>query len=92
MIARIATFHHLEPDELDLTAVQRLRGIIKSTPGFVAGFHVRNPDTGKALSIAVYESAEAVEQVREGLGKRADSERVGIEPDEVDFYTEVIEF
>jgi hypothetical protein len=92
MIARVATFHQLDPEGLDPQAVDRLRAVIKSTPGYVAGFHLRNPETGKAVSFTVYESAESLEAVGEALGQRADDEKVGIDPDEVDFYTEVFEF
>jgi hypothetical protein len=92
MIARVATFHRLDPDALDPEAVERLRTIIKGTPGYIAGFHLRNPETGKALSFAVYESADSLRAVGEALGQRPDNERVGIDPDEVDLYTEVYEF
>ena len=66
--------------------------MIKATPGFVAGFHLRNPETGKAVSFTVYESADGLEAAGRALGQRSDDERVGIDPDEVDYYTEVIEF
>jgi hypothetical protein len=78
MIARVATFQQLNPDELDAQAVERLRRTIKSTPGFIAGFHLRNPETGKAVSFTVYESPEALAKVGEALVRRNDDERVGI--------------
>jgi hypothetical protein len=92
MIARVATFHRLDPDTLDPQAVDRLREIIKRTPGYVAGFHLRNPETGKAVSFTVYESGESLQAVGEAAGQRPDSEKVGIEPDEVDYYSEVFQF
>ena len=92
MIARIATFQRLDPDALDPQAVTRLREIIKGTPGYVAGFHLRNPETGKAVSFTVYESGESLQAVGEALGERPAGEKVGIEPDEVDYYSEVFEF
>lgn len=92
MIARVATFDQLSPDDLDPDAVERLRSIIKSSPGFVAGFHLRNPDTGKAVSFTVYESSEGLEAAGKALGQRADDQRVGIEPDQVDYYTQVFQF
>jgi hypothetical protein len=33
MIARVATFNHLDADTLDPQAVERLRTTIKNTPG-----------------------------------------------------------
>jgi hypothetical protein len=92
MFARVATFTKLEPTELDQDAVERLRRIIRSTPGYRAGFHVRDSKTGKALSIVVYENREAVEAARAGLGQRSDDERVGIEPDSIEFFDEVVSF
>jgi hypothetical protein len=47
MIARVATFHQLDADALDPKAVVRLRATIKSAPGYVAGFHLRNPEPGR---------------------------------------------
>ena len=92
MIARVATFHQLDSENVDPEAVERLRRIIKSTPGYVAGFHLHNPETGKALSFTVFDSPEGFEKVGEGLEQRREDERVGVDPDEVDFYTEVFEF
>jgi hypothetical protein len=92
MIARVATFTTLDPTELDQHAIERLRRIIRSTPGYHAGFHFRDSNTGKALSIVVYENREAVEAARAGLARRSDNERVGIEPDNIEFFDEVFEF
>ena len=92
MIARVATFHRLDTDKLDPAAVEQFRVIFKSTPGFVAGFHLRDPETGKAVSFTLFESREAMEQVGDALARRPDVDPVGIKPDEVDYYSEVIEF
>jgi hypothetical protein len=92
MIARLATFSHLDPSQLDPDAVERLRSTIKATPGFVAGFHLRDPETGQAVSFTVYESREGLEEAGRALSQRNDPERVGIEPDLVEYYEEVIEF
>jgi hypothetical protein len=92
VIARLATFNHLDTNLLDPAAVEQLRSTIKATPGFVAGFHLRNPETGTAVSFTVYESSEGLEAAGRALGQRSENERVGVEPDEVDYYTEVIEF
>jgi hypothetical protein len=91
MFARVATFNSFDPSTLDPDAVDRLRSTIKGTPGFVAGFHLRNPETGKALSFTVYESRDGLDKAGRALGQSGDA-RVGIDPDEVDYYSEVIEF
>jgi hypothetical protein len=94
MFARIATFNHFDPSALDPEAVEGLRSTIKTTPGFVAGFHLWNPETGKAVSFTVYESREGLEAAGRALGQRSENQRVGVDPDpdEVDYYAEVIEF
>jgi hypothetical protein len=92
MIARVATFHQFDTDKLDPAAVDEFRSIIKGTPGYVTGFHLRNTETGKAVSLVVYESREALDKVGEALARRPDVDPVGIEPDEVDYYSEVIKF
>lgn len=92
MIARVATFHQLDTDKLDPAAVEQFRNIMKGTTGYVAGFHLRDPNTGKALSFVVYESREALEKVGEALARHPNVDPVGIDPDEVDYYSEVIEF
>ena len=72
--------------------METFRSIIKSTPGYVAGFHLRNPETGKAVSFTVYERPEALEKVGDALARRPEIDPVGIDPDEVGYYSEVIEF
>jgi hypothetical protein len=85
MLARVATFNSL-PDGLDNGAVDLLRQTVKGVPGYVAGFHLRDPRTNKALSVTVYDDADALERVREALSRRQDDRKVGIEPDQVEFF------
>lgn len=85
MIARIATFNPL-PDDLDDAAVELLRQTIRQTPGYVAGFHLRDPNTNKGLSVTIYENRETVERVGAALAARPDDRKVGIDPDEVKFF------
>jgi hypothetical protein len=92
MIARVATFHRLDTDKLDPAAVEQFRKIMKGTAGFVAGFHLRDPDTGKAVSFVVYESQEGLQKAGEALARQPGVDPVGIDPDEVDYYSDVIEF
>jgi hypothetical protein len=92
MITRLAIFNNLDPSALDPEAVELLRSTITSTPGFVAGFHGRDPESGKAFSFTVYEDPEALRTAGQALGRRSEDERVGIDPDNVEFFTEVIQF
>jgi len=59
MIARVATFSPL-PDGLDEAPVDLLRETIRETPGYVAGFHLRDPETQKALSVTIFEDMKSV--------------------------------
>jgi hypothetical protein len=92
MIARVATFRQLDIDKLDPAAVEEFRSIMKSTPGYFAGFHLRDPETGKAVSFVVYESREALARAGEALARRPEIDPVGIDPDEIEYYSEVVEF
>ena len=85
MLARVATFDSL-PDDLDDGSVDLLRDTIKTVPGYVAGFHLRDPRTNKALSVTVFEDRDAVERGREAMSQRPDDRKVGIDPDHVEFF------
>ena len=85
MIARVATFERL-PDDLDDAAVELLRKTVRETPGYVAGFHMMDPASGKALSVAVFENQNALTRVDEALAARPSERKVGIKPDRVEHY------
>ena len=54
-------------------------------PRFVAGFHLRDPQTAKAFSLTVYEDANAAEAAGQRMQARAADRRVGLEPDTVEW-------
>jgi hypothetical protein len=85
MIARVATFDPLRND-LDDDAVELLRKTVRETPGYVAGFHMLDPKSRKALSVAVFEDREALARVDKALGARPGGREVGIQPDRVEHY------
>ena len=85
MIARVATFNHL-PNDLNDEAVERLRRIARETPGYHAGYHGRNSESGRGLSLLIMEDEEAFRSVGERLGARAEEKRVGIDPDHVEVF------
>ncbi len=91
MIARVATFTHLNPDQLDPDAIEHLRETVRAQPGFRAGYHMRDPETGKALSLVVFENLEALRATEAALDERPEGQRVRIVPDSVELF-EVIEF
>jgi hypothetical protein len=85
MLARVATFDPL-PDGLDDGAVDLLRQTVREVPGYVAGFHLRDPRTNKAMSVTVFEDRAAVERAREAMSRRPGDRKVGIDPDRVEFF------
>jgi hypothetical protein len=84
MLARVATFNSL-PQDLDTEALDHLRATIRDTPGVIAGYHLGAPG-GKALSIVVFEDEDAARGVRQALEQRPQERRVGIDPDQVEFF------
>jgi hypothetical protein len=65
MLARLATFNSTPANDDD-PKVKLLRETLSGTPGFVAGFHLRDPETGKAFSLTVYEDANAAKRPASG--------------------------
>ena len=59
MIARIAETENLPPD-LDPQYVARHRAFIAAQPGFCGGYHLLDADTGRALSLTMWESDDAL--------------------------------
>lgn len=86
MLARLATFSSA-PAKIDDASVALLRETVKATPGFIAGFHLEDVDTGVAYSLTVYEDAAAARAAGEALATRPVDKRVGADPDEVQFLT-----
>ena len=57
-VVRVATFD--EPPVLredDDRRAQTLYDLLKSLPGFVAGYYLREPATGRLMSVTVWESS-----------------------------------
>jgi len=84
MLARLATFTS-KPANLDEANVTLLHETVKATPGFVAGFHLEDRDTGIAYSLTVFEDATAARAAGEALAARPADKRVGVDPDKVEF-------
>jgi hypothetical protein len=86
MLARLATFNSA-PADIDDANVELLRETVKKTPGFIAGFHLHDEDTGTAYSLIVLEDTDAIGAVRDALAARPPDRRVGADPDNVQFLT-----
>jgi hypothetical protein len=84
MVARVATFNTL-PGDVDPDAAAFLRQTVRDTPGFVAGYHLRRPGR-KSISITIFEDADAGRAAAKALDQRPKDQRVGIDPDHVEFF------
>jgi hypothetical protein len=69
MLARLATFNS-PPSDVEDPNVQLLRQTIKDTPGFVAGYHLLDPQTGKAMSLVIVNDADGARAMRQALAAR----------------------
>ena len=85
MFARLATFAsspELLPD--DERRAQSLRALVRSQPGFRAGYHLRRPSTGRMISLTIWESEEAVKAAGRAVANRPQEGQRGITPDSVE--------
>ncbi len=81
MVARVATFDEaptLQPDD-DRRAAS-LRDAVRAAPGFVAGYHLRDEDAGRLMSVTVWESDDAMTAGEESVRNRPTSDQRGIRP------------
>jgi hypothetical protein len=62
MIARLAEHAQL-PENLDPDYVARHRAWVASQPGFCGGYHLLEPETGRALSLTMWQDDEALAAV-----------------------------
>ncbi len=92
MLARVATFDQAPAGSADAPAAVRLREIVRSQPGFRAGYHMLDPKTGKALSIVVVDGPATFAAMGQALAARPPEDRVGVDPDHVAIYEVAAEF
>lgn len=88
MLARLATFN-TRPADPDDANVLHLRDTVKSVPGFVAGFHMLDQESGKAYSLIVLEDEASGARVAQALAQRPPGRRVGVDPDQVQILTAI---
>jgi hypothetical protein len=58
MVTRVATFN-TEP-QVDPAKHEEFRRWIGSQPGLIAGYHLRDPKTGKVMSISIWKDRESM--------------------------------
>jgi heme-degrading monooxygenase HmoA len=80
----------LQPD--DDRRAESLRALVRSLPGFVAGFHLREEHSGRYMSFSVWESDEELQVADEAVRKRPVRDQRGIVPTRVEPWVVESEF
>ena len=84
-VARVATFD--EPPPLrddDERRARTLYDLLRSLPGFVAAYYLRDSSTGRLMSVTVWESERALEAAERAVRDRPVSDQRGIRPSRVE--------
>lgn len=81
MLARLLTFESRTPRDPHDPKVELLRETVRSAPGYVAGFHLQDPQTGKGYSLIVARDEPAMRAIGQALAAREPGDRVGIDAD-----------
>ena len=93
MFARLAIFNtppEGRPD--DTRRTESLRTFVRGRPGFRAGYHLHQPNTGRLISMTIWESEEALVAGAEAVAARPKADRRGIKPDSVEIWRVDAEF
>jgi len=80
-VARVATWD--EQPELrddDDRRAQSLYDLLQSLPGFIAAYYLREPSTGRLMSVTVWESEAALEAAEQAVRDRPVGDQRGMRP------------
>jgi heme-degrading monooxygenase HmoA len=80
-VARVAIWD--EPPQLredDDRRARSLYALLKSLPGFIAAYYLREATTGRLMSVTVWESEALLEAAEQAVGDRPVSDQRGIRP------------
>ena len=80
-VARVAIWD--EPPQLrddDDRRAQSLYDLLKSLPGFIAAYYLREPTTDRLMSVTVWESEALLEAAEQAVRDRPVSDQRGIRP------------
>ena len=84
-VARVATFD--EPPVLHADDDRRknsLHELLRSAPGFIAGYELREEATGRLMSVTVWESEAALEAGERKVRNRPVKDQRGIRPSRIE--------
>jgi heme-degrading monooxygenase HmoA len=84
-VARVAIFD--EPPALhddDERRARTLRELLRSLPGFIAGYDLREEATGRLMSVTLWEPEPALEAGERAVRERPVSDQRGIRPSRIE--------
>jgi heme-degrading monooxygenase HmoA len=87
MVCRVATFD--KKPEVNAETLRAFRAWMKEQPGFRAAYHVQEPQTGRALSISLWETMEHLLAMKD---RTFPGGALGLKPDRVEIFPMVEEF
>jgi heme-degrading monooxygenase HmoA len=64
MICRVAT-HAQTPTPITSGESKNFREWLKQQPGFIDGYHAQDPETGRAVSVTVWDSRDSMMALRD---------------------------
>ena len=88
MICRVA-IHEKTPGPISGNDAKGFRNWIKEQPGFVGGYHAQDSETGRAVSVTVWDSEESMMALK---GRTPPGGPVGMAPPSVELFDVVEEF
>lgn len=84
-VARVATFE--EPPVLQADDERRsrtLQELLRSLPGFIAGYDLREEGTGRRISLTVWDSESELDRGEDAVRNRPVDDQRGIRPSRVE--------
>ena len=84
-VARVAIFDEppaLRPD--DARRTRSLHALLVRQPGFIAGYELREPHTGRLMSVTEWESEAALEAGERAVRSRPTGDQRGIRPSRIE--------
>jgi hypothetical protein len=88
MICRVA-FHDKTPGPVTSAEAESFRAWARSQPGFVDGWHAADPETGRAVSITIWESEAHLLALKD---KVPPGGPIGMKPVQVEIFPVVARF
>jgi heme-degrading monooxygenase HmoA len=84
-VARLAIFDPAPVlQEDDDRRARTLRDLLRTLPGFIAGYQLREEATGRLIDLSVWESEAALEAAEGAVRDRPASDQRGIRPTKVE--------